>query len=67
MKNFIKPDATVYAAYPPCEDSPVLEATVAAVFDDGSVELDDPYLGSVTVEADMVFETRGEAEAALRA
>ncbi len=65
MKSFIVPDAKVYAVYPPCEDSPILECTVTAVYGDGSVELDDRYLGSVTVDEDKIFETRAEAEAAL--
>lgn len=64
MKSFIVPGAKVYAVYPACEDSPILDCTVTAVFDDGSVELDDPYLGAVTVDADKISKTRAEAEAA---
>ena len=58
----LRPGDGVWFVKPDSEDMPVLYGEVEAVHD-GFVDADNEYLGSVCVEADMVFRSRSEADA----
>ena len=59
--GFIEPGADVFYINRNSDDCPVASGEVDGYYLDGSVELTDPILGSMTVDADDVFQTREEA------
>ena len=64
-KDYIYEDADVYYIHDECSDEPVRNGTVETVHGDGSVDIWDDILGSVTVDEEDVFETKKEALYAL--
>lgn len=62
-KDFVQSDAEVYYLRPECVDESVRAGVVDAVHEDRA-EVHDRYLGDVTVDLDMIFRTREEAEKA---
>lgn len=61
-KPFIKEGVIVWYLYPNCIDEPIQTGEIEALYDDGSVDIDSKYFGTVNVDIDQVFESIEELQ-----